>query len=136
MINSLEADIGDCCYFLLRGESKPKYGTITAVHPRESAVQVMESADSKFYIVWENNAAWEEKELKGQKWEKPHNYHRDIPEDPNEKKPDERKCDVHHRKKRKTNSQRSKKTSRIIRKGTSSKQKTLRRTKRSKNKTS
>tara|TARA_B100001250_G_scaffold369542_1_gene353085 strand:- start:642 stop:1049 length:408 start_codon:yes stop_codon:yes gene_type:complete len=135
MINSMEANIGDCCYFLIRGINKPKYGTIVAVHKRESAVQVMEALDSKFYVIWEKNAAWDEKELKGQKWEMPHNYHRDIPEDPNEKELDERKRDVHHGKKTKPKIKRAKKRSSSVSKRTSGKQKPVRSTRKSKSKT-
>ena len=116
MINIMEANIGDCCYFILRNERKIKFGTIVRVIRRESAVQVMESIDSKFHVVWEKNASWEEKELKGQKWEKPHNYLRDIPEAPNEEKLDERKRPVHNRKKRKSSTKRTKKTSKSVRK--------------------
>ena len=129
MIDSMEANIGDCCYFLLKHTSQQKYGTIIGVYKGESAVQVMESVDSKFYVVWEKNAAWDEKELKGQKWEKPHNYLRDIPEDPNEEKPDEGKCDVHHRSKRKTKSKRPKRRNAVVRKRSVSKPKIVRKSK-------
>ena len=135
MIDSMEANVGDCCWFLLKGISTIKYGTILKVHKDESAVQVMESLDSKFYIVWEKNAAWNEKELKGQKWEKPHNYHRDIPEDPNAKESDERECDVHHRSKRKPKTKRPKKRNSSVSKCSASKQKTVRSARRSNGKT-
>ena len=109
MINTLEADVGDCCWFLIMGENKPKYGTITKVLASESAIMVMEELNAKFYVVWENNAAWNEKELKGQKWKKPHNYKRDIPEEPkDEKKPSKRISNVRHRTKRQTKRKRTK----------------------------
>ena len=115
MINSLEANIGDCCFFLIRGNNKPKYGTIIAVHKGESAVQVMESVDSKFYVVWEKNAAWDEKELKGQKWEMPHNYKRNIPEEKtNETKPSKRISNVRNRKKTKPKRKRTKAKSKSV----------------------
>ena len=111
LINSLEADVGDCCYFLTRYDKKIKFGTIMQTYPRESAVQVMESFDSKFHTVWEKNAAWEEKELKGQKWEKPHNYIRELPEEnPNEEKSIKRISDVCNGKKKSTPRKRTKKT--------------------------
>ena len=135
MIDSMEAKPGDCCFFLLKGEAKPKYGTIISVHKRESAVQVMESMDSKFYTVWEQNAAWDEKELKGQKWKMPHNYHRDIAEEPNEEKSDDRERDVHNRPKTKPKVKRAKKRSSSVSKRSSGKQKTVRSTRRSKSKT-
>ena len=119
MISSLEANIGDCCYFLTRNDKKIKFGTITATIPRESAVEVMDSVNSGFHTVWEKNAAWEEKELKGQKWEMPHNYKRDIPEDMlNEKKSSQRVGDVCNGPKKRSTRKRSQKNSRGVSKRT------------------
>ena len=110
MIDSLEAKVGDCCYFLTRNDKKVKFGTIVRVIKRESAVEVIETLQSRYTVVWEKNAAWDEKELKGQKWEKPHNYHRDIPEVSDEKELDKGISTVHNRPKRKRKSRRTKKT--------------------------
>ena len=110
MINSLEAKVGDCCYFLTRNDKKVKFGTIVRVIKRESAVEVIETLQSRYTVVWEKNAAWDEKELKGQKWEKPHNYHRDIPEVSDEKELDKGISAVHNRTTKKRKSRRSKKT--------------------------
>jgi hypothetical protein len=108
----LKADVGDCCYFLLRNQSKIKLGTIVKVHAGESAVEVMESVDSKFHFVWENNAAWEESELKGKKWVKPHNYIRNIPKEiSDEKKLIKRSGAIHNRKQAKSKVARKKRKS-------------------------
>ncbi len=115
MIDVMEAKVGDCCYFLLRNERKIKFGTIVRVIRRESCVAVTEVIDSKYHVVWQENAAWEEKELKGQKWKEPHNYHRDIPEVPHEKSPNEGKRTVHNRTKRKNSTKRTKKTNKSVR---------------------
>ena len=113
MINSLEASIGDCCYYLSRNDKKIKFGTIVRVIKKESAVEVIEALNSRFEVVWEKNAAWDEKELKGQKWEKPHNYIREnYVEKPDEKKPSKRISDV-----------RDGKTKRVRRSGTKAKSK-------------
>jgi hypothetical protein len=115
MISSLEAKPGDCCYFLTRCDKKPKYGTITKIIAKESAVEVMEIIDGKFHTVWEKNAAWDEKEIKGQKWQKPHNYIRkDYVEIPDEKEPVKRVSNVRNRK-----------TKRTRRKGTATKGKSV-----------
>jgi hypothetical protein len=135
MIDSMEANIGDCCYFLVPNERQPRSGTIVSIILNESAIQVMDPLRGGFYIVWENNAAWNEKELKGQKWEKPHNYLRDIPEDQNAKESDERECDVHHRPKRKPKTKRPKKRNSSVSKCSASKQKTVRSTRRSNSQT-
>ena len=110
MIDSLEATPGDCCYFLVRNEKKIKFGTIVSTIPSESAVLVMESLDSKFFTIWEKNAAWEEKDLKQRKWQQPHNYKRIIaPGDLNEnKKSNDRVCTVRGGTKRKSKSRRVK----------------------------
>ena len=110
MINSLEARIGDCCYFLERNSKKIKFGTIIGLIPRESAVEVTDAIDSRYQVVWEKNAAWEEKELKGQKWQMPHNYHRDLPEVSNEKESDKGIGAVHNRPQKKRKSRRTKKS--------------------------
>jgi len=110
MIDSLKADIGDCCYFLTRNEKRIRFGTIVDTYPAESAVLVMESGDSKFFTIWEKNAAWNEIELKGQKWEQPHNYKRDIPEEKlNEKKSSKRISNVRDGKKKRSPRKRAKK---------------------------
>jgi hypothetical protein len=113
MIKALEAKVGDCCYFLVRNESTPKFGEIIQILARESSVQIMDSKDGKYMCVWENNAAWDQKELKGQKWEKPHNYIReDIPmEISNEKEPSKRVSDVRDGKKKATKRKRTKRKS-------------------------
>jgi hypothetical protein len=110
MINTLETKVGDCCYFLLQNDRKIRFGTIVKVIRRESAVSVTDSLEHRYHVVWEKNAAWEEKELKGQKWEKPHNYHRDIPEVSDEKELDKGIGTVHNRTKRKRKSRRTKKS--------------------------
>ena len=112
MINSLEANVGDCCYFLIKNEKKIKFGTIVGLHLGESAVQVMEALDSKFHTIWEQNAAWEEKELKGKKWLKPHNYIRTVPQEIiDEKESNKRVSVVHNRTKPKRKSRRTKRKS-------------------------
>tara|TARA_R110001592_G_scaffold105620_1_gene297129 strand:- start:1681 stop:2055 length:375 start_codon:yes stop_codon:yes gene_type:complete len=113
MINSLEAKIGDCCYFLIRNEKAIKFGEIVNLYPRESAVQVIETRNAKYVCVWEKNAAWDEKELKGQKWELPHNYIReDIPKEiSNEEEPSKRVSDVCDGKKKTTKRKRTKRKS-------------------------
>lgn len=109
MISSLEASINDCCYFLLKNERLPRFGTIVKLIKNESAVQVIDSADGAYYVVWEQNAAWSEKELKGQKWEKPHNYIREISEETkNEEEPVKRVSNVRNRKKKTVKRKRSK----------------------------
>jgi hypothetical protein len=126
MINVTEAKINDCCYFLLPNERKPRFGTITSVFLNESGVQVLDPLNGGYYVVWEKNAAWDESELKGKKWEKPHNYHRDIPEIIDEKKPDERKRNVHNRPKTKTKVKRTSKKDKSATRGSNRKQKTVR----------
>ena len=113
MIKALEAKVGDCCYFLVKNEKSPRFGEIIQIIARESALQVMDSKDGKYMCVWENNAAWDQKELKGQKWEKPHNYIReDIPmEISNEKEPSKRVSDVRDGKKKATKRKRTKRKS-------------------------
>ena len=114
MIDSREASIDDCCYYLLRNEKRPRFGTIVRVIKRESAVVVVDAQSGGTYVVWEKNAAWDEKELKGQKWEKPHNYIREIPEgEQDEKEPAKRVSNVRDGKKKTTKRKRTK------RKGTS-----------------
>lgn len=115
MICSIEATPGDCCYFFTRSDKKPKYGTITRTFPRESAVEVMEVIDGKYHVVWENNAAWDEKELKGQKWEKPHNYIREnYVEKTNEEKPSKRISNVRNGKKKRVRRTRAKAKSKRV----------------------
>jgi len=109
MIDSLETKIGDCCYFLLRNTKRVRHGTIVKVIRRESAIAITDSLESSYHVVWEKNAAWEEKELKGQNWEEPHNYHRDIPEVPDENELDKGISPVHNRAKKKRKSRRAKK---------------------------
>lgn len=113
MIKALEAKVGDCCYFLVQHEKAPKFGEIIEIIARESAVQVMDSKDGKYMCVWENNAAWDQKELKGQKWEKPHNYIReDIPKEiSNEEEPSKRVSDVRDGKKKAAKRKRTKRKS-------------------------
>ena len=101
MICSIEANTGDCCYFFTRFDKKPKYGTITRTFPKESAVEIMEVIDGKYHVVWEKNAAWDEKELKGQKWQLPHNYIKENYVEKPDEKPSERISDVRDRKKTK-----------------------------------
>ena len=111
MISSLEAKEGDCCYYLVPFESKPRFGTILKTVPGESCVQVMDAHDSKYYMVWEQNASWDKDKLKGQKWKEPHNYHRDIkPEKKeDEAEPDKRKRNVHNGPKKKHKRKRTRK---------------------------
>ncbi len=118
----MQAKSGDCCYFLTRNDKKTKFGTITRTFPSESAVEVMEVIDGKYHVVWESNAAWNESELKGQKWEMPHNYKRDIPEDStHEKKSPKRISNVRNRQKTKSKHKRPKKNSRGVSKRASRK---------------
>ena len=111
MISSLEAKVGDCCYYLVPFESKPRFGQILQTLPQESCVQVMDIHDSKYYMVWEQNASWDKAKLKGQKWKEPHNYHRDIKleKTDNEKELDKRKRNVHNGPQKKRKRQRAKK---------------------------
>lgn len=113
MIKALEAKVGDCCYFLVKNEKAARFGEIIQIIARESAVQVMDSKDGKYMCVWEMNAAWDQKELKGQKWEKPHNYIReDIPKEiSNEEEPSKRVSDVRDGKKKATKRKRTKRKS-------------------------
>ena len=112
MIDSLKANIGDCCYFLLQGRSKPRHGMITKIIANESAVQIMDMLEASTHAVWENNVAWEEKELKGKKWLKPHNYIRHIPKEiQDEKEPDKTISPVRNRKPTKRKSRRIKRES-------------------------
>lgn len=112
MIDSLEAAIQDCCYFLLKNDNRIRFGTIVKTLPRESAVQIIDSQGGGYYVVWEKNAAWDEKELKGQKWEKPHNYIREIPKEIlDEKEPSKRISDVRDGKKKTVKPKRTKEKS-------------------------
>lgn len=122
MIDSLNAAKDDCCYFLLRNDNKIRFGTIVKVIANESAVVVVDGQEGGCYVVWEKNAAWDEKELKGQKWEKPHNYIREIPkENSDEKEPSERVSDVRDGKKKTTKRKRTKRKSTSVSKRTSRK---------------
>jgi hypothetical protein len=109
MISSLKAKVGDCCYFLVPMEARPRFGQILGTLPQESCVHVMEVSESKYYTVWEQNADWDKDKLKGQKWKEPHNYHRDIKleKTDDEKKSDKRKCDVYNGSKKKLKRKRS-----------------------------
>ena len=118
----MEASIDDCCYYLLRNEKRPRFGTITKVIKRESAVVVVDAQSGATYVVWEKNAAWDEKELKGQKWEMPHNYIREIPEeDQDEKEPAKRVSNVRDGTKKTTKRKRTKRKSSVVSKRTRSK---------------
>ena len=62
MINIDNAKIDDCCFFLVPGERKPRFGTIIEIILKESAFQVLDTVNGGYYVVWIGNSAWEESE--------------------------------------------------------------------------
>ena len=93
-----DASIGDCCFFLVRGVSSPKFGEIYKISEKEEIIHVIEVKDSKYYSVHSRNFAWNKEDLKDKKWEDPHNYN-DTVENTNEKETTKRSGNVHNRKK-------------------------------------
>jgi len=58
-----ECDINDCCWVILRHETKPVFGTIVQKHETENAIQVMTN-NLGFRTVPCNHAFWDEKDAK------------------------------------------------------------------------
>ena len=72
MISSIDANAGDCCWFLEK-TGKKKFGTIIKVYEIEYAVQVLTS-EGRYCVVSEVNAFWNEKIPRKNKFQDPVQY--------------------------------------------------------------
>ena len=129
-----EVNVGDCCFFLVRGVNTPKFGEIYRINIEEKIIHVIEVNDSKYYSVHVINSAWNKEDLKDKKWEDPHNYN-DAVQNTNEKETTKRSGDVHNRKKATNSDQRRIPKSKSSSKSNGRKQKTVRGTGKQKSKT-
>ena len=136
MIDINETKPGDFCYFLVSWQNKPLFGEIVKVIEKERAVQVLTATDG-FRIVISENAYWEEKEAKKGKYVAvKYNYSKQILEsDDGEKESNVGISDVHHGKTGQDQNVGKKESDSGIQKSSRRKQKTVRSTRKSKDKT-
>ena len=136
MINVKESSPGDCCYFLVSWQSKPIFGEVVRVIEDENAVQVL-TPSVGFRIVRDVNAFWDEKSAKKGKYVAvKYNYIKHTVEnDDGTKEHNAGVGDVHNGQERLSKDDRKEKPTRSVQKSPKRKQKTVRSSGKSKDKT-
>jgi len=136
VIDINETKPGDVCYFLVGWQGKPIFGEIVKVFESEDAVRVL-TATVGYRVVRSANAYWDEKEAKKGKYVAvKYNYSKQILEsDDGEKESNVGISDVHHGKTEQDQDVGKEESSSGVQKSPRRKQKTVRSTRKSKDKT-
>ena len=135
MINVKETSPGDCCYFLVSWQSRPIYGEVIRTIENENAVQVL-TPTVGFRVVKDVNAFWDEKSAKKGKYVAiKYNYSKHTEENDDERTEHNAGIsDVHNGQKEFSEDDRETKSARSVQESPKCKQKTIRSSRKSKDK--
>jgi hypothetical protein len=71
MVKPDEISVGDVCYFV-GSDSSIRYGEVVALYPKDNlgpSIQMLDQVNGSYHVTLIRLAAWDQKSLKGKKWD-------------------------------------------------------------------